>query len=119
MKLDRNINPDGRGKYALIEMRKLGEWDAAQIEERGGKAGRAITLPAEAVNDGCEPGQEFFVIKYKDEFAEPALRAYAAAVRERAKYSDPRTAPGLYEYAAEIDREADAAMKHPAKQIPD
>lgn len=57
MKLDRNINPNGQGKYALFDLRKQA-W----------------------VND-CGVGQEheFFVIMLKDENADSALSAYAAS----------------------------------------
>jgi len=53
MKLDRNINPDGRGKYALLNLRKNTiEWGDTQQDE-------------------------FFVIKLKDRYAAEALYAYA------------------------------------------
>lgn len=56
MKLDRNINADGKGKYALINLRtnKI-EW-------------------------GDSEDDEFFVIKLKDKHAAAALRAYAGSV---------------------------------------
>jgi hypothetical protein len=58
MKLDRNVNKDGLGKYALINLRtnKI-EWGRAGEED------------------------EFFVIKLKDVNAHAALRAYAKAAR--------------------------------------
>ena len=53
VKLDRNINRDGKGKYALINLRtNKVEW-------------------------GIEPEEEFFVIKLKDENACVALDAYS------------------------------------------
>jgi hypothetical protein len=55
MKLDRHINPDGRGKYALINYRTL------------------------RVELGDTPETEFFVIKLKDKYAMAALYAYAHA----------------------------------------
>lgn len=64
MKLDRNINPDGKGKYALLNLRtnKI-EW-------------------------GVTPDEEFFVIKLKDKYAAPALDAYAkACVKDDAEYA--------------------------------
>lgn len=59
MKLDRNLNADGQGKYALYDLRKQA-W----------------------VND-CGVGQEheFFVIMLKDVNASAALIAYAQAIR--------------------------------------
>ena len=57
MKLDRNENPNGKGKYALLNLRtdKI-EW---------GLVG--------------EP-DEFFVIKLKDKHAQAALAAYANSI---------------------------------------
>lgn len=59
MKLDRNINANGMGKYALINLRT-----------------------GQPVND-CGPGQEheFFVIMLKDVNAGVALEAYADAAQ--------------------------------------
>jgi hypothetical protein len=54
LKLDRNVNLDGKGKYALLNLRTdRVEWGAVG-----------------------EP-DEFFVIKMKDRCAEAALRSYA------------------------------------------
>lgn len=60
MKLDRNINDNGRGKYALLNLRtnKI-EWGFVGEED------------------------EFFVIKLRDRNARPALMAYALSVGER------------------------------------
>ena len=56
MRLDRNVNQDGKGKYALLNLRKnTVEWGRRGEED------------------------EFFVIKLKDKYAAEALRAYAAA----------------------------------------
>lgn len=61
MKLDRNINPDGQGKYRLWDERK------------------------QAWVDDCGPGQEheFFVIMLKDRNAQSPLDAYATAISVR------------------------------------
>lgn len=89
MKLDRNVNPDGRGKYALINLRKnTVEWGSDE--------------------------DQFFVIKYKDRFAAMALFAYADAVQKQvAAWMDagkvPDTCRELSEYATEIYREAERA----------
>jgi len=53
MKLDRNINANGMGKYALLNLR------------------------TNQVQWGNTPDDEFFVIKLKDIGALPALLAYA------------------------------------------
>lgn len=111
MKLDRKINKDGTGKYALINLRtNMIEW--------GG------------------PGGGFFVIKLHDKFAAPALEAYADAARKEAhrlavpspvarkKLSETdmaeRTAQAesLYEYAREIDNLVIFARAS-AQKIPD
>lgn len=61
MKLDRNIHPEGRGKYELRNLRT-----------------------GEIVHD-CGPGEEheFFVIMLKDRNADAALRAYADKIKPR------------------------------------
>jgi len=65
MKFDRNNNPRGIGKYALLNLRtnKI-EWGCVGAED------------------------EFFVIKLKDVNAEAALRAYA----DKAEETDPQWA---------------------------
>lgn len=106
MKLDRNINPCGRGKYALINLR------TNQVQWGG--------------------DDQFFVIKYKDQFAGPALAAYAKAVEAKgiefeklAKSKHPRkhfyakAAREMFEYADQIFQEAKLALNWPVKKIPD
>jgi hypothetical protein len=58
MKLDRNINTSGLGKYRLWDERK------------------------QAWVDDCAPGDEheFFVVMLKDRHALPAVAAYAASI---------------------------------------
>ncbi len=72
MKLDRNENPNGKGKYALLNLRtdKI-EW---------GYVG--------------EP-DEFFVIKLKDKHAKDALEAYADSI----VHDDPEFAEQVMELA--------------------
>ncbi len=56
MKMDRNLNANGKGKYALLNLREdIIEWGFV-----GGS-------------------NEFFVIKLKDKYAQAALEAYANA----------------------------------------
>lgn len=93
MKLDRNVNQDGRGKYALINLRtNKVEW-------------------------GGEGGAQFFVLKYRDKFAAPALRAYVAAARAEAERlreglqgaseeARNRIVGDMLEWAEEVEREA-------------
>lgn len=96
MKLDRNINPDGKGKYALINLR------TNQVQWGG--------------------DNQFFVIKYKDEFAAPALRAYAMAVLAKAaqfkSQGESHQAMELEEFGREMLKEASSAEQWPIKQIP-
>jgi hypothetical protein len=109
VKLDRNINPDGRGKYALINLR---------------------------TNTVCWGGNDqFFVIKYKDAFASQALYAYAEAANNKALQLESmsrdttlrrakakelkKQAESLREWALEIFREAETARSYPNQKIPD
>lgn len=94
MKLDRNINPDGGGKYALLKMRRIRE-----IKEVGEKphphetkeyglnkaviAAIGVLDRAGCIHWGNEGlGEQFFVMKYKDRFTSRALRAYAEAIHD-------------------------------------
>ncbi len=105
MQLDRNLNPTGKGKYALIKLRVAEpkvrivpnpiEPIMAEVESR-------------AIDFGDTPETEFFVIRLKDKYAYPALRAYALA----AMIDDE-------EYANEIMKLAHAADMHPSKRKPD
>lgn len=122
MKLDRNTNPHGRGKYALIKLRVAGGKNKA-CQSLG-----FSTIPNEAIDYGDTPDTEFFVLRLKDQFAAPALRAYANAVFMEAMRLDRKAhqtletsaqASGLREYGWEIERLADIAEKHPNQKIPD
>jgi len=94
MKLDRNIAENkGRGKYAVLKLRAL-----AQIEKENGRLPHAVydalqVLDAVGVLDYGITGtaDEFFLIRLKDEFSTPALKAYAAAAED----TD-------FEYASEV-----------------
>jgi hypothetical protein len=108
MKLDRNSNSDGRGKYAFFNLR------TNQVEW------------------GDTP-EEFFVIKLKDEFAFEALSAYADAVKRKAAYyrikariaeapkADDYLAEAVKwdEYESKIRSLATQAYNHPLKKLPD
>jgi hypothetical protein len=96
MRLDRNTNPDGKGKYALINLR------------------------TNQIQWGGEGGEQFFVMKYKDKFAAPALRAYAKAVRDESESGNVtlRQSESLREFADDMDREAEAAEDYGDK-LPD
>jgi hypothetical protein len=114
MKLDRNINSNGRGKYALLKLRKLDEFTA--VDDPFQKVAPAI-VKAMAVLEGAGiidwgiagTEAEFMVIRLKDKYAGEALGAYAAA----AVSDDP-------EYAGEIRDMADrAGPNNPWCKTPD
>jgi hypothetical protein len=81
MRLDRNVNPDGRGKYGLVNLREEDD-------------GRVIH---------GEPGtkEEFFVIKLKDKHSKAALLAYADSV----EFYDKEFAEDVRELAARAGRD--------------
>jgi hypothetical protein len=95
MKLDRNINPDGHGKYALLLLRNLENFREPGTFGGGlppSIAAAIKTLEQAGVIDwGNTPEREFFVIRLKDKYAAPALSVYA----HEAFNDDP-------EYSAEI-----------------
>lgn len=96
MKLDRKINDNGRGKYALLKLRKLDEFTEPgdPFQQVAPKIADAIkTLEDAGILDWGLTGTdaEFFVMRLKDRHARLALHAYA----ESAHHDDP-------EYAGEI-----------------
>jgi len=108
MKLDRNKNPSGRGKYALLKLRELGDIHPNEIKMALETLDElSVAQVEQAVDYGDTPTSSFFVIRLKDKYAVPALRAYADAARA----DDP-------EYASEIDELVKAANMMP-KHIPD
>ncbi|MDR6954201.1 ATP phosphoribosyltransferase regulatory subunit HisZ [Ancylobacter sp. 3268] len=120
MKLDRNLNAEGDGKYALIRKRRIREiraqaagGDQSAIADAELMDSALAVLEELGVLDDSVVGTEgeFFVFRLRDVFAEPALRAYAQAVRA--------TGDGD-EYAAEIDEMADRSGPHnPHCKYPD
>ncbi len=76
MKLDRNANEDGKGKYALIKLRE------AELQEgMSTNCTPVVTVPLSAVDFGCTPDSEFFVIRLRDKHAGVALCAYAMSAQ--------------------------------------
>lgn len=76
MKLDRNINPSGKGKYALVNLRKIPS-DPRTPQELA----MAILDNPECVEFGTVGSpDEFWVIKIKDRYAGGALRGYAESI---------------------------------------
>jgi hypothetical protein len=84
MKLDRNINPDGKGKYALVKLRGDLSDDtkyALSLLEDDGRLDWG----------NVHSESEFWVFKLKDKYSAAGLAAYADA----AERDDP-------EFAAEV-----------------
>jgi hypothetical protein len=93
MKLDRNINGNGRGKYGLVKNRRLQEIIGPIGDSRNAKnmdkvnrmkVREAVQLLVEegVIDWGTTPETEFFPIMLKDCYAEHALTAYALAARK-------------------------------------
>ena len=104
MKLDRNLNPDGRGKYALLKLRNLRDGDTA--------VDAALrTLDEAGILDwGNTRESEFFVIRLKDQYADDALFRYALSARM----------DGEGDYAREVEEMAmRAGVNHPNCKKPD
>ena len=122
MRLDRNINKDGSGKYALLKLRDV-------HVSSDGDVHNAIKLLGERgmIHWGTESlGDQFFVMKYKDVFTAPALRAYHDAVLRKVadlalhsaqSWNDPQ-ALSLREYESDLAAELTIAQKVD-KRLPD
>ena len=78
MKLDRNINENGRGKYALVNLRALEVAPHYRSLLDDLHAAGLLTYGNES------PGDQFFVMKHKDIFTSHGLKGYAEAVRVKA-----------------------------------
>jgi len=83
MKLDRNIaGNNGRGKYALLTLRKIDALPKSSISAKEVREA-IMTLTSHGVLDwGDTPQTEFFVLRLKDQFTLPALKAYANAIED-------------------------------------
>ena len=104
MRLDRKLNPDGRGKYALIKLREYPVVPADNVADGG-----TTPVLTSAIDMGNTPDTEFFVIRLKDKYAAPALQAYA----------DAAILDGETEYGEDILELADRASQHPNSRRPD
>ena len=86
MKLDRNLEDnEGRGKYAVLLLRKLSDYEAGTFGILPKELVEAIkTLERYELIDWGRQGteSEFFLLRLKDEYALPALEAYAGAIEE-------------------------------------
>lgn len=94
MKLDRHINDDGLGKYAVINLRRLQELCGGQTTFERWTPGVAQALKTLDEVGALEWGRtgeqdEFFLIKLRDRYAEAGLKAYADAARvDDKEYAD-------------------------------
>ena len=84
MKMDRNLNADGLGKYAVINLRKLNatNGNTGVFERWSPEVAQALkTLEDVGALEWGTVGapDEFFLIKLKDRHARAALFAYAAS----------------------------------------
>lgn len=116
MRLDRNIEGnEGRGKYALVKLRRLREITEAERGTKGNMALRvmeALTWLQEAgvLDLGDTVDSEFFVIRLRDQYARNALEAYA---REASSAGDDEYADDVREMAAR------SGGWHPNMKVPD
>lgn len=121
MKLDRNINSNGQGKYALVRLRRIN--DLVKSEQNECRRALATLERYGALRYGNEgPSKQFFVLGYADKFTPHALSAYAAAV-DLLECHDQATLrpidnPEMAEYAAAMQAEAKKA-RETASKIPD
>ena len=128
MRLDRNINGTGRGKYGLVKNRELKEYtnilngyservlagtqttvDASTLEAM--RVMNAISLLEDfgIIDWGETPETEFFVMKLKDRYARGGLYGYSNAA-----YIED------HEYAMEVEALAErAGPLHPLCKKPD
>lgn len=120
MKLDRNLNSEGRGKYGIVNNRRLQKiigpigdsrnaWNMDEVNRM--KVREAVKLLVEegVIDWGKTAETEFFVIKLKDQYAGHALTAYALAARR----DDP-------EYARDVANLAQrAGPRNPHCKRPD
>lgn len=113
MKMDRNENLDGVGKYAIINLRKLTEkCDGGTFRRWSPEVEQALNiLESVGVLEWGRTGEadEFFLIKLKDKHAQAPLFAYAAS----AKVEDPEWAEEIEELARR------SGPAHPLCKTPD
>lgn len=98
VKLDRDINEDGLGKYAIINLRKLQEvcGNPSTFERWTPGVAQALkTLEEAGALEWGRTGDpdEFFLIKLKDRYAETGLKGYA----EAACVDDPEYADAVFD----------------------
>lgn len=106
MDLDRNLNADGKGKYAVINLRRIPTNPQTPQE-----LAAAILANPECVEFGrVGDPDEFFLIKLKDQYAFPTLEKYAEVAYQS----------GDVEYAQQISKMAHrSGVYHPNCKKPD
>lgn len=111
MRLDRNINGDGRGKYALILLRKLAAFESPETFGQSEVEKAIETLDKAGLIDWGIVGSEseFFVTRLKDRNAAASLHGYAQEAE----------ANGELEWAEEVRDMARRAQISPWKKRPD
>lgn len=100
MDMDRNINPDGCGKYAVINLRRLNQLagHVGTFQRWTPEVEQALkTLEGLGVLEWGRVGDpdEFFLVKLKDPSSKPCLLAYANDIRR----NDPQFAAAVDEMA--------------------
>lgn len=106
MRLDRNLNVDGGGKYALLKLRVMRASMNPDIY-----AALKVLEGAGILDWGNTVDSEFMVIRLKDIGARAALQSYAHVFRGMA---------ADHEYAAEIEEmAARSGPSHPNCKKPD
>lgn len=111
MKLDRNTDPEGRGKYAVVMLRAV---DAMPDTDRAPIAEAIETLWQAGVLTYGIAGSpdEFFVLMLKDVHSRPALLSYADSVG--------RIRPIDHSYSADVGLLAErSGYRSPFCKIPD
>ena len=105
MKMDRDINKDGKGKYALVKLREI----SCELPTKKALAD-AISNNPHCLDFG-EHGEdsEFFIIRLKDKYAPKALAAYARSAE----------LDGNIEWARSVFNMAQRSERHKAQKIPD
>lgn len=99
MKLDRNLNGEGKGKYALVRLRNIAAGDEAhgllkRLEELGHLDWGIVGQP-----------DEFFVVKLRDKYAGAAIKGYADAVAEDARREpDEQVSRDKFQWAVQVQK---------------
>jgi hypothetical protein len=95
MKMDRNINADGSGKYVVVNMRKLRALRDTNEQMRPDiiEALRVLSNAGALEWGSVGAEDEFFLVKLKDRHSLLAIQAYADSIR----MSDPEFADEVYE----------------------